>query len=71
MFTELGMYIKSRSPYKHTIIQELSNGSFGYIPDRKAYSEGNYEPISTIAAPGAGELYVENAVRMLYELKNQ
>ncbi|MBW7892716.1 MAG: neutral/alkaline non-lysosomal ceramidase N-terminal domain-containing protein [Chitinophagaceae bacterium] len=71
IFTELGMYIKSRSPYKHTIIQELSNGSFGYIPDRKAYSEGNYEPISTIAAPGAGELYVENAVRMLYELKNQ
>lgn len=71
IFTELGMYLKKRSPYKHTIIQELSNGSFGYIPDRKAYSEGNYEPISTIAAPGAGELYVENAVRILYELKNK
>lgn len=70
IFTELGMYLKSRSPYKHTIIQELSNGSFGYIPDRKAYSEGNYEPISTIAAPGAGELYVEHALRMLYEMKN-
>jgi hypothetical protein len=71
MFTELGQYLKSRSPYKYTIITELTNGSNGYIPDRKAYSEGNYEPLSTRAAPGSGEIMVENALRMLYELKNK
>ncbi len=69
MFTELGQYIKSRSPYPYTIITEITNGYDGYIPDRKAYAEGNYEPISTKAAPGSGEILVENALRMLNELK--
>jgi neutral ceramidase len=71
IFTELGQYLKSRSPYAHTIITELTNGSNGYIPDRKAYDEGNYEPTSTRAAPGSGEILVENALRMLNELKNK
>lgn len=69
MFTELGQYLKSRSPYPYTIITELTNGSNGYIPDRKAYAEGNYEPTSTRAAAGSGEILVENALRMLNELK--
>src|SRR5690606_23348301 len=71
MFTELGQYLKSRSPYPYTIITELTNGSNGYIPDRKAYAEGNYEPTSTRAAAGSGEILAENALRMLNELKNQ
>ena len=71
IFTELGQYIKSRSPYPLTIITELTNGSNGYIPDRKGYVEGNYEPTSTRAAPGSGEILVENALRMLNELKNK
>lgn len=71
MFTELGQYLKSRSPYPYTIITELTNGSNGYIPDRKAYDEGGYEPISTRAAPGSGEILVENALRMLNELKKK
>jgi hypothetical protein len=71
IFTELGLYLKSRSPYPYTIITELTNGSNGYIPDRKGYSEGNYEPISSKVAPGSGEILVENALRMLDELKNK
>lgn len=71
MFTELGLYIKSRSPYPYTIITEITNGYDQYMPDRKAYAEGNYEPISQNAAPGSGELLAENALRMLNELKNQ
>ena len=71
MFTELGQYLKSRSPYPYTIITEITNGYNGYMPDAKAYSEGNYEPLSTKAAPGSGEIIVENALRMLYELKNK
>ena len=71
VFTEIGMYIKSRSPYAHTIITELTNGSFGYMPDRKAYMEGNYEVITSKVAPGSAELLAENALRMLHELKNK
>jgi hypothetical protein len=71
IFTEIGMYIKSRSPYPYTIITELTNGSLGYIPDRKAYMEGNYEVITSRVAPGSGEILAENALRMLNQLKNK
>ncbi|MEP6844623.1 MAG: neutral/alkaline non-lysosomal ceramidase N-terminal domain-containing protein [Panacibacter sp.] len=71
VFTEIGMYIKSRSPYPYTIITELTNGALGYIPDRKAYMEGNYEVITSRVAPGSGEILAENALRMLNQLKNK
>jgi neutral ceramidase len=71
VFTEIGMYIKGRSPYAHTIITELTNGSYGYMPDRKAYMEGNYEVITSRVAPGSAETLAENALRMLHELKNK
>lgn len=71
MFVELGLYIKSRSPYPHTIIHSIANGYGGYIADHKGYIEGNYEPLSSRAAPGSGEILVKNALRMLNELKSQ
>ena len=69
IFTEFGMYIKNRSPYRYTMVVELTNGSIGYIPDRKAYIEGNYEPVSSRCGPGSGEILAENAIKMLNELK--
>lgn len=69
IFTELGTYIRSRSPFPNTIVVELANGSIGYVPDRKAFIEGNYEPISSRCAPGSGEILVENALELLNELK--
>jgi len=69
IFTELGTYIRSRSPFPYTIVVELANGSIGYVPDRKAFIEGNYEPISSRCAPGSGEILVENALELLNELK--
>jgi hypothetical protein len=68
IFVELGMYIKGRSPYPYTMVVELTNGSGDYVPDRKAYVEGNYEPISARCAPGSGEILVEKALKMLNEL---
>lgn len=69
IFTELGMYIKDRSPYRHTIIVELANGAIGYVPDRKAYVEGAYEPVSSRCAPGSGEILAGKALALLNELK--
>lgn len=69
IFTELGMYIKSRSPYPYTMIVELTNGSIGYVPDRKAFIEGNYEPVSSRCASGSGEILAEKALQLLNELK--
>jgi hypothetical protein len=70
IFVELGLAIKQASPFRHTVIAELANGSIGYIPNRPAYLEGNYEPISARCAAGSGELLVESAVRQLRTLFN-
>ena len=69
MFVELGLELKKRSPFKHTIIVELANGSVGYIPTQRAFAEGSYEPLAARCAPGSGEAIVECAVRLLTELK--
>lgn len=69
IFVELGLAIKKDSPFKHTIIAELANGSIGYVPTRRAYSEGNYEPVSARCAEGSGEMIVEAALRLLRQLK--
>ncbi len=68
MFVELGLSIKAASPFEQTHVVELANGSFGYIPNRSAYAEGNYEVVSARCAAGSGEMMVESAIRMLSEL---
>lgn len=70
VFTELGLDIKQRSPFKRTIVVELANGSIGYVPDRKAFSEGNYEAVSARCAAGSGERLVEAAIGLLKQLRH-
>jgi hypothetical protein len=65
VFVELGLAIKKASPYRHTLLAELTNGSIGYIPDKPAYSQGNYEVESARCAAGSGEMLVEAALRLL------
>ena len=69
LFVELGLEIKRKSPFLHTVVAELANGSIGYIPDAKAYDEGNYEPVSARCAKGSGELLVSAALRLLLQLR--
>jgi len=68
IFVELGLAIKQASPFPYTLIAELANGSIGYVPDKPAYPQGNYEVVSARCAEGSGELLVETAVRLLREL---
>jgi hypothetical protein len=68
VFVELGLSIKAVSPFKQTHIVELANGAIGYIPNRSAYAEGNYEVVSERCAEGSGEILVATAVRMLEDL---
>jgi hypothetical protein len=68
IFVELGLAIKKGSRFPHTMIAELANGSIGYIPDRPAYAQGNYEVVSARCGEGSGELLVEAALRLLNEL---
>lgn len=68
VFVELGLAIKRRSPFPQTLVVELANEDIGYIPDRRSYAEGNYEPESARCAAGSGERLVEAAVAMLREV---
>ncbi len=65
IFVELGLTIKAGSPFRQTICAELANGSIGYIPNRVAYSQGNYEVLSARVAAGSGEKLVDEALRQL------
>ncbi len=68
IFVELGLTLKQDSPYANTIIAELADGSIGYVPNRQAYQEGQYEVVSSHCAPGGGELLMASALRQLFDL---
>ncbi|MEK7407008.1 MAG: neutral/alkaline non-lysosomal ceramidase N-terminal domain-containing protein [Acidobacteriota bacterium] len=69
IFVELGQAIKQASPFPYTVVASLSNGSVGYVPNRKAYPEGAYEVVSARGAAGSGEMLVDAALRLLKELQ--
>jgi hypothetical protein len=68
VFVELGLSVKAGSPFNHTYNVELANGSVGYIPNKSAWPEGNYEVVSARVSEGAGELLVASALRQLSAL---
>lgn len=68
IFVELGLAIKAASPFKTTLVIELTNDDIAYIPNRRAFAEGNYEPTNSRAVPGTGEKLVEAATNLLQEL---
>jgi hypothetical protein len=71
IFVQLGLDIKAGSPFKTTILAELANGAIGYIPNRVAYPQGNYEVISARCAAGSGEMLVDSALTQLRAQFNQ
>ncbi|HUS05425.1 MAG TPA: neutral/alkaline non-lysosomal ceramidase N-terminal domain-containing protein [Bryobacteraceae bacterium] len=68
IFSELGMAIRKASPFPQTIVVELAHGPVTYFPDERAFPQGNYEVVSSRAAPGSGEKMVNAAVRLLNDL---
>ncbi|MGO8733462.1 MAG: hypothetical protein ACLQVM_11780 [Terriglobia bacterium] len=67
VFVELGMAIKEASPFRYTIVNELSGDVIDYVPDRKAFAEGAYEVVNSLCAPGGGEALVDGATHLLIE----
>lgn len=68
IFVELGMSIRQGSPFPVTGVAELANGSIGYVPNRVAYPQGEYEVLSARCAQGSGEILVDAALEMLSTL---
>jgi len=70
-FTQLGLDIKNRSPFRHTIIAELANDWIGYLPNLEGHKLGGYQVWTghhSYAEPGTGERIAELAVELLREV---
>jgi neutral ceramidase len=68
VFVELGLAIKQSSPFRHTLVIELTNDNPAYIPTTKAFAEGSYETVNSRIQPGGGEAMVEAALGLLADL---
>jgi len=71
-FTVLGLDIKRRSPFPHTVVAELANDWIGYLPDREAHKLGGYQTWMgqhSYAEIGTGERLADEAVAMLRTLR--
>ena len=71
IFAELGLSIKRISPFRTTLIVELTNSHIAYVPTQKAFTQGSYEVLNSRLAPGGGELMVQAAAMLLKELKKE
>jgi hypothetical protein len=67
-FVELNQRIVGDSPFQHTLFSGYSNGVFGYLPHREAFSEGGFEVETSPFSPDAADVVVEESRRMLGEL---
>ena len=68
---ELGLAIKKGSPYANTLLVQLSNDWFGYIPTQRIFEEGNYEAVVAKVRPGEGERIVKATLDLITDLKAQ
>ena len=68
-FTETGLEIKAKSPFKDTFTIELANGGYGYLPTPSQHELGGYE---TWLGPSRFEKDASGKiVEKLYELFSQ
>ncbi len=66
VFVDLGLAIKQGSPFRTTLVIELSNAvETNYIPTRAAFAGGSYEVNNSTIEAGSGEMLVETALRLL------
>lgn len=70
LFVEWGIQVKRRSPFKHTVLSELTNHWVGYEPTAFAFQHEGYETLAGanfVSLEGIQQL-VDTAVEMLEEL---
>ncbi len=68
IFVELGLEIKSKSPFPRTLTCELANDCLGYIPTPQAFENPSYEVYTTPASPATGPAMVASALSLLQRL---
>lgn len=58
-------YIRKRSPFSHTFVSTMVDGSAKYMPDATSYDRFTYEARNSPFAPGAAELIAQTIIKHL------
>src|SRR5690606_2128142 len=71
VFTEIGLEIKSKSPFEDTFTIELANGSYAYLPTPEQHELGGYETWITTnrVETRASEKIVDELMNLFRSLK--
>jgi hypothetical protein len=67
-FTEIGLAIKKRSPYKQTLVVSNAQDSCGYVPLKECFARGGYEPLPVLGGgldENAAPVFIEQALKTL------
>jgi hypothetical protein len=69
-FVEIGLDLKKRSPFPHTIVVGLANGRHGYLPTFEQHTLGGYETWlgTNQVQEDASILLTDTLLQMLQEL---
>lgn len=70
-FTQIGLDIKSKSPFQNTFTIELANGSNGYLPTPAQHNLGGYESWLTTnkVQKDASDKITDQLIKHLQQLK--
>lgn len=66
--TEIGLQIKQRSPFAHTMVVSLANGAMAYFPTDDAIHAGGYEAEWSPVGLGTERMLVETGLDLLRDL---
>ncbi|NNE91039.1 MAG: hypothetical protein HKN23_05285, partial [Verrucomicrobiales bacterium] len=71
VLVEIGLELKEKSPFENTIIIELANGSYGYLPTPQQHEWGGYETWLTTCRvqKDASVILVDHLLEMLGEMR--
>ena len=73
VFSEIGLELKDRSPFKPSFTMELANGGYGYLPTPEQHELGGYETwLGTSKVEVQASVKIVNALlKMSAELKQE
>ena len=67
-FTDIGIAVRTASPFKMTLLSCLTNGCRGYFPSAKAYEQDGYESASSPFGPSVAERMIGGMCGLLRSL---
>jgi hypothetical protein len=69
MFSNIGKQVKAASPATFAHLMGYTNGSVGYFPDQKAYTDGGYEVAETDFDPQSERIYLRAIAALMQRFR--